>query len=82
MRTVDIEQAKASFYRLLRDLEDGREDEIILTRHGRPVAKLIPARRVMPGIRFGALKGAIKVSDDFDAPDAEVEKLFYRGDST
>ena len=42
MRTVNATQAKATLLALLDDVADGEEIEI--TRHGRTIARLVPAR--------------------------------------
>lgn len=42
MPTIDIEQAKSSLSRLVKAIESGVEQEIIITRDGKPVAKLVP----------------------------------------
>lgn len=43
MKTVGVSEAKTHLAQLLDDVERG--EEITITRHGRPVAKLIGARR-------------------------------------
>ncbi|HZV54287.1 MAG TPA: type II toxin-antitoxin system Phd/YefM family antitoxin [Rhodocyclaceae bacterium] len=64
--TVNIYEAKTQLSRLV-DLAAAGE-EIIIARGGKPVARLsqlaAPARK----IRFGVLKGQVKVAADFDAP--------------
>jgi len=64
--TVNIYEAKTQLSRLVDQAAAGKE--IIIARAGKPVARLAqlaaPARKV----RFGVLKGKIKVAADFDAP--------------
>ena len=64
--TVNIYEAKTQLSRLVDQAAAGKE--IIIARGGRPVARLsqlaAPARK----IRFGVLKGKVKVAADFDAP--------------
>ena len=45
-----------------------RGDHVVITRHGRPVARLVPAARARATRRLGALRGKIRVAADFDAP--------------
>jgi prevent-host-death family protein len=45
-----------------------RGDEVLITRHGRPVARLVPARTARVPRKLGALRGRIRVRADFDAP--------------
>jgi prevent-host-death family protein len=72
--TVTVTEAKTQLSRLLERV--GAGEEIVIRRGQRPVAKLIryddpPVRRQM-----GALKGKIWMSEDFDEPDEEIERLF------
>jgi prevent-host-death family protein len=75
---VSIYQARQQLSELVKRAERG--EEIILTRHNHPVARLVkaaPAQRVL-----GAARGLIKELDpDWWKPmtDDEVE-AFYRGD--
>lgn len=63
---VTISEAKAHFAELLKAAEAG--ETIVVTRHGKPVARIegVEDRANLPGI--GALKGQIWMADDFDAP--------------
>jgi prevent-host-death family protein len=77
METVNIHEAKTHLSRLLERVEAG--EEIILARNGKPVAKLVPVRRIPR--RPGAMKGQIRIRRDFDAPlPAAIAKAF-RGES-
>ncbi|MFI5399032.1 MAG: type II toxin-antitoxin system Phd/YefM family antitoxin [Candidatus Binatia bacterium] len=62
---VNVHEAKTHFSKLLRRAAAG--EEIIISRAGEPVAKIVPigsrARR-----RFGVDHGVFEVPDDFDAP--------------
>ena len=65
-KPVNIHVAKTHFSSLVERAANG--EEIIITKAGKPVARLMPlavlARRRLPGL----LKGKIKIADDFDAP--------------
>ena len=69
--TVSIYEAKTRLSHLVdRAL---RGDQVVITRHGRPVARLVPAARPRAARpraprRLGALRGKIRVAADFDAP--------------
>ncbi len=63
---VNMYEAKTQLSRLVDRAAAG--EDILIARHGRPIAKLSrlePARRT---IIFGLLEGQIEVPDDFDAP--------------
>jgi antitoxin (DNA-binding transcriptional repressor) of toxin-antitoxin stability system len=41
MRQVTVFQAKMELSKLIRSLEDGRDDEIVIARNEKPVARLL-----------------------------------------
>jgi len=43
-------------------------DEVILTREGEAIAKLVPLASRRTKRRFGSARGQLTVPDDFDAP--------------
>lgn len=65
MSTVNLHDAKTHLSRLVDEVAAG--GEVVIARHGRPVARLVPLRAVLAP-RIGALKGQLRVPDDFDAP--------------
>lgn len=62
---IAIADAKARFADLIRRAEAG--ENIVLTRHGKPVARLTGSPRPQDLPLYGALKGRIRIADDFDA---------------
>jgi prevent-host-death family protein len=71
---VTVTEAKTQLSRLIERVTDG--EEIVIRRGKRPVAKLVAyateRKRRVPG----DLRGQIWMSDDFDEPDEEIERLF------
>ena len=67
MLNIDIKQAGQCFPDLIKQSEKGKE--IIITRKGKPVVKLISvsAKRKKKRL-FGSAKDYIKIANDFDAP--------------
>lgn len=74
MRQVNIHEAKTNLSRLLVEVEGG--EEVVIARAGKPVARLVPERGRREPRKPGALKGKIWMSDDFDEPDEDIERLF------
>ena len=75
MTTVNIFHAKTSLSSLIEKLESGQEEEVIIARHGRPVARLtrlIGNQRP----RIGVAKGRFKVPDNIDLNNRAVLNLF------
>lgn len=66
MPQVNIHQAKTQFSKLIASVENG--EEIIIARHGKPVAKLVPISKDISPRRPGSAKGKFKVPSDFFEP--------------
>jgi prevent-host-death family protein len=67
METVDIQEAEKRFARLVDKAAAG--EDVLVCRDGKPlvrITRLAPAKRP---IRFGLLKGKIRIAADFDAYD-------------
>ena len=62
--TFDVHEAKSNLSRLLEVVEQG--EEVIIARHGVPVAKLVPVPRGKR--RLGTMRGLIKAEKGWDAP--------------
>lgn len=75
---VNIHHAKTNLSKLIQRAENG--EEVIIARAGKPAVKLVPVSIAAKPRLAGALKGKIWISDDFTAPDPELEDLFYNGD--
>jgi prevent-host-death family protein len=65
IQTYNVEEAKENLPRLLEKVASGAE--VIITEAGRPLARISRIEDRV-GIRFGVLKGRVKVSENFDAP--------------
>ena len=66
MRSINIHEAKTHLSRLAEDVAAG--EEIIVAKAGKPKMKLVPIDSGKKEIKFGALKGKVQISKDFDAP--------------
>jgi prevent-host-death family protein len=72
---VNIHEAKTHLSRLLQRVAAG--EEITISRAGVPVARLIAAGPKGKSRPMGMDRGKIWIAEDFDAPDPELEALFY-----
>lgn len=71
----NLYEAKMSLSRLVDRAANG--EEIILSKAGKPMAKLVPFRRTVEPRRPGGWEGRVRISEDFDAPlPAEVQEAF------
>jgi prevent-host-death family protein len=73
-KQVNVYEAKTQLSKLLEQVEAG--EEIVIARHGRPVARLVPLQRTPVHRVPGGWKGKVWMSPDFDEPDPELEDLF------
>lgn len=79
MRTVNISQAKALLSRLIEEAAGG--EEIVITKHNRPVARLVGLEASTRPRKPGGWEGQVWVADDFDAPLPNAfEDSFYGDD--
>jgi prevent-host-death family protein len=75
MVEVGVHEAKTKLSKLLALVEAG--EDVVITRGGVPVAKLVPVQR--PGDRpLGAWAGQVKVADDFDETPEWLIEEFYK----
>jgi len=65
-QTFNVQEAGANLPSLLQAVASGKD--IIIADKGKPMARLSRIEESRSDIRFGVLKGKIKVADDFDAP--------------
>lgn len=66
MNTVNIYDAKTHLSKLIDQAAGG--DDILIARSGKPVARLTSLTTLRRHVRFGVLKGEIRISEDFDEP--------------
>ena len=82
-RTMKASEFKAKCLKLMDEVAESGE-EIVITKHGKPVSKLIPYKQ-RPKSFFGADKGRMKIIGDivspmpaewFEDPDDSRKELF------
>ena len=78
MQSVSLFDAKTHLSRLIDQIVTGAESEIVISRNGKPVARMLPIK-VDTSNRIGVAKGEFEVPDDIDAHNADVAALFLGG---
>jgi prevent-host-death family protein len=74
---VNMLEAKSTLSQLVAAVESGAEPEIVIARHGKPAARLVPITAATArGPRIGVARGLIDVPDDIDAHNDEVARVF------
>jgi len=76
MHAVNMLEAKSSLSRLVQAVEQGRTREVIISRNGRPAARLVPMQYSAPAQRLGIARGRFVVPDSIDAHNTEIAALF------
>ncbi len=74
---VNVYAAKTQLSRLIDLAMAGQE--IVITRHGRPVARLIGAEALVAPRKLGLMRGRIRIGEDFDAPLPEAILQSFEG---
>ncbi len=74
-KKVNLSEAKVHLSRLVEEAARGRE--IVITKAGKPMARLVALAPAPRPKTFGLLEGQIKVPEDFNAPlDPQTWKTF------
>ncbi|MFF4018047.1 type II toxin-antitoxin system Phd/YefM family antitoxin [Streptomyces sp. NPDC001843] len=81
-RQYNVHDAKTNFSRILQLVETG--EEIIISRAGEPVAKVVPFRATVQRTARGSLKEPVVFHDDFDdmSDDPGFAEAFGLGQET
>jgi antitoxin (DNA-binding transcriptional repressor) of toxin-antitoxin stability system len=73
---VNMLEAKTHLSRLVEALESGAEAEFVISRNGKPAARLVPYVTAPARQRIGVAKGCFKAPGLDPDLDAEVAALF------
>ena len=74
---VNVHEAKTQLSKLLVRVEFG--EEIIISRAGKPVARLAPVEPQSGERKLGSAAGEFQTPEDFNAPlPKEIEETFWR----
>ena len=80
MLQVSVREAKAELSKLIRLVENKREDEVQIARNGRPVVKIVLIQPIPASKRIGVAEGKFLVPDDLDAGSEEIAASLMGGD--
>ena len=80
MIQVSVREAKTDLSKLVRLVESKREDEVQITRNGRPVVKIVLLRPTPASKRIGVAEGKFIVPEDLDAGSDEIIESLMGGD--
>jgi prevent-host-death family protein len=66
METVNIHEARTRLSQLVDKAAAG--EDVVVSRHGQPLARITRLEAPKRRVRFGLLEGRLTIPDDFDAP--------------
>ncbi|MEU4809952.1 type II toxin-antitoxin system prevent-host-death family antitoxin [Nocardia fluminea] len=67
----NIHDAKTNLSRIIERVEQG--EEIVISRAGTPVAKVVPLSRRVNRTGRGSLRGRVELSADWDSPETNSD---------
>ena len=73
---VNILEAKTNLSSLVKLVETGKEENIVIARYGKPVVKLVLYTDVSVSKRIGIAEGKLKSPTDLDQYNDEIAELF------
>lgn len=74
MHITNISEAKAQLSALIEQVVAGKE--VIIGKAGKPIAKIVRYERSEEPRKPGALRGKIKIADDFDDLPEDIAEAF------
>jgi prevent-host-death family protein len=78
MPIIDIQQAKAQFFKLVQAAANG--EEVIIAKAGQPMVRLVSVMHSKGERQPGGMEGQIWVADDFDGPLPDDIQRAFEGD--
>jgi prevent-host-death family protein len=66
MSAINIYEAKTRLSQLVDEAAGGTD--VVISRHGKPIARLTTLLPKTSTVKFGVLKGKMRIARDFDAP--------------
>ncbi|MDX3059619.1 type II toxin-antitoxin system prevent-host-death family antitoxin [Streptomyces sp. NE06-03E] len=73
-RQYNVHEAKTHFSRILQQVETG--EEVVISRAGEPIAKVVPLHPKVRRTGRGSLRGQIHIPDDFDELPDDIADAF------
>lgn len=77
METINIHEAKTHLSRIVEQVAAG--NDVLIAKAGKPMVKMVSIKTAKTAIRFGVLKGTIRVPEDFDEPLPESVLAHFGG---
>ena len=76
METVSLFHAKTHLSRIIENLVTHKEDRVVISRHGKPVAIIESLPETDTSRRIGIARGKYKIPDDIDGSNDYIATMF------
>lgn len=76
MHTFGIFEAKTHLSRIIDDLVSGKEDRVMISKHGKPAVIVTPAIPKNTSERIGIARGKFAIPDDIDTSNDRIADMF------
>ncbi|MEU8624289.1 type II toxin-antitoxin system prevent-host-death family antitoxin [Streptomyces sp. NPDC048669] len=73
-RQYNVHEAKTHLSRILEQVATG--EEVVISKAGEPVAKVVPLRARVNRTGRGSLRGQVRIGDDFDELPDDIADAF------
>ena len=73
---VSILEAKTNLSNIVRLVESGKEEQVIIARYGKPVVKMVVYNDTPVSKRIGVAKGKLRSPVDLDQYNDEIAEMF------
>lgn len=74
MKIINVQNAKTHLSRLIEKAAAG--EDIVIGKHGKPLARLCPYTPREQERPLGGLEGKIRIASNFDDEDPRIDRLF------
>ncbi|MBX9838725.1 MAG: type II toxin-antitoxin system Phd/YefM family antitoxin [Silvanigrellaceae bacterium] len=75
-KIINIHEAKTHLSKIIEEIVNNNKS-FLIGKSGKPQAQIIPIKEEKNQVVYGLLKGKIRISDDFDDENEEINNLFY-----
>ena len=76
MHTISLIAAKAHLSRIVGELISGKEREVVISLHGKPMVRMVAIHAKRVSRRIGLAKGQFIVPTDIDTANADIATCF------
>ena len=79
MQTVSLFEAKTHLSRIVEAILSGKEEQVVISRRGKPAVRLTAIQGTDTSKRIGLAHGRFKIPDNIDGTNSVIASLFNGG---